>query len=351
LFSLIYINILVPIGVVYSTSVNCFSYTFTRIPQVSEAFESSYNQQNCGLLLGSDDLLHFECSFNLITFETTSKITPNWIYSYSCVSSLFITYIPALLSKYTISGVVMPLFQSFLLSFHRTSSVRNNFIVKKILPLTFNNMPEDTIFDKEERQHRTYQHLSILAVDILMLFTFGIASGFLTYLIIFSMITNELMRHLQFGSYLQDRYEAGYKDRGYLFFTIGRSLFIDEIRFKFIKLVWGILFWTILLFWSLFMFDVIADVYSDEGGFIGVFVFWVYMYVSFYSIDRMKKIATTGKEIVKSINESVHNISFIKSSKSFIMGSSTVLLSSTDLKESENSVNGVNIDVGVEREL
>ena len=97
------------------------------------------------------------------------------------------------------------------------------------------------------------------------------------------------------------------------------------------------------------MFDVIADVYSDEGGFIGVFVFWVYMYVSFYSIDRLKKVATTGKEIVKSINESVHNISFIKSSKSFIMG--TVSLSSADFKESENSVNGGNIGVGVEREL
>ena len=230
----------------------------------------------------------------------------------------------------------MPLLQTILLSFHRTSRVRNNFIAKKILPYTFNSLPEDTILDKDERQNRTYEYLSNLAVDILMLFTFGIASGFLTFLIIFSMIMTELMRHLQFGSYLQDRCEVGYKDKGYLFFTIGRSLFFDEVRFKFINLVWGILFWTILLFWSLFMFDVIADVdaYGNTGGFIGVLVFWVYMYIGFYSIDLMNKAATTGKDILKSINESVSNVSFMKSSKS-------VSLSSSDLKNSGNSVNGI----------
>ena len=175
-----------------------------------------------------------------------------------------------------------------------------------------------------------------MAVDILMLFTFGIASGFLTYLIIFSMLMTELMRQLQFGSYLQDRCELGYKDKGYLFFTIGRSLFIDEVRFKFINLVWGILFWTMLLFWSLYMFDVIADVdeYGNIGGFIGVLAFWFYMYICFYSIDRMKKAVITGNDIVKSINESVSNISFTKSSKSFS-------LSSSDYRDSGNSVNGV----------
>jgi len=144
----------------------------------------------------------------------------------------------------------------------------------------------------------------------------------------------ELMRQLQFGSYLQDRYEVGYKDKGYLFFTIGRSLFFDEVRFRFINLVWGILFWTILLFWSLFMFDVIADVYGNTGGLIGVLVFWVYMYIGFYSIDRMKKAATTGKDILRSINEAVSNVSFMKFSKS-------VSLSSSDLKNSGNSVSGV----------
>jgi hypothetical protein len=230
----------------------------------------------------------------------------------------------------------MPLLQTILLSFHRTSRVRNNFIVKKILPYTFNSLPEDTILDKEERENRTYEYLSKIAVDILMLFTFGITSGFLTYLIIFSTMMTELMRQLQFGSYLQDRYEVGYKDKGDLFFTIGRSLFVDEVRFKFINLVWGILFWTILLFWSLFMFDVIADVdvYGNTGGLIGVLAFWVYMYIGFYSIDRMKKAVTTGKDILKSINESVSNVFFMKSSKS-------VPLSSSDLKNSGNSVNGI----------
>ena len=288
LFSLIYINILVPIVVVYFTSVNCFYYTLADIPHVTEPYLNFYSQQNCGIVQmlfpGDAFIYQFECSFTVLSAETTSKIFPNWIYSYSCVSSLFITYIPALMSNYTVSGVIMPLLQTILLSFHRTSRVRNNFIVKKILPYTFNSLPEDTILDKDERQNRTYEYLSKMAVDILMLFTFGIASGFLTYLIIFSTMMTELMRQLQFGSYLQDRYEVGYKDKGYLFFTIGRSLFFDEVRFKFINLDWGILFWTILLFWSLFMFDVIADVdvYGNTGGLIGVLVFWVYMYIGFY---------------------------------------------------------------------
>jgi len=248
----------------------------------------------------------------------TSKITPNWIYSYNCVSSLFISYIPVLLSNYTISGVFRPLLQIVLLSFHRTSRVRNNWLVKLILPYTFNSLPEDTILEKVARQNRTYEYLSNMAVDILMLFTFGIAGGFLTYVIIFSMFMTELMRQLQFGSYLQDRYEAGYKDKGYLFFTIGRSLFIDEVRFKFIHLVWDILFWTILLFWSLFMFDVIADVYGDVGGIIGVSAFWTYMLIVFNSIDRMKKTFNTVTEqsikIVQTTVSSISNISIIKPS-------------------------------------
>ena len=84
------------------------------------------------------------------------------------------------------------------------------------------------------------------------------------------------------------------------------------------------------------MFDVIADVdaYCDKDGFIGVLVFWVYMYVVFYSIDRMKKAITTGKDILKSINELVYNVSFVKSSKN-------VSLSSSDLKDSGNTDNGV----------
>jgi len=84
------------------------------------------------------------------------------------------------------------------------------------------------------------------------------------------------------------------------------------------------------------MFDVIADVdvYGNTGGLIGVLVFWVYMYIGFYSIDRMKKAVTTGKDILKSINESVSNLSFSESSKSFS-------LSFSEFKDSRNSLNGV----------
>jgi hypothetical protein len=356
MFSLIFMNILVPIIIIYSTSVSCFYYySLSTIPHCEVSYNDFYSEPNCGLhlvpILDSITLYSYSCSFNVITIPVTSNITPNWVYSYSCVSSLFITYIPALISNYTVSGVIMPLLQAFLLSFHRTSWVRNNYFVKKLLPYTLNSIPDDEMESNHvKRQERTQDFLSNMAVDILNLFTFGIASGFLTYLIIFSMLMTELMRQLQFGSYLQDRYmvekekitkEEKSKEKktqeektqekdeetkneltpnsdansnandkqpqtqpslGKLFFIIGPCLFDDDVRFKFISLLWRILFLTIFLFWSLFMFDAIADDYDDISGFIGIFVFWLYMGIGFYSINRMKnrmkKAVAAGKGIV-----------------------------------------------------
>ncbi len=155
MFSLIYTFILVSIAVSYSTSVSCFYYYFSTIPPAEVSYYGFYSQQSCGLhivpLVDTIKLYSYSCSFNVITIPVKSSIIPNWVYSYICASNLFITYIPALMSNYTISGVIKPLLQTFLLSFHRTSWVKNHWIVKKILPYTLNSIPGDTMETDKRR--------------------------------------------------------------------------------------------------------------------------------------------------------------------------------------------------------
>ena len=93
-----------------------------------------------------------------------------------------------------------------LLSLPPSSWMRNVKLAKMLLPYTLNAMPGDDLLDNiDRRQFRTYRYLSNSMIDVLMLFTYGIFCPFLTFIIVASIVFNELVNHLQVGSYLFDR--------------------------------------------------------------------------------------------------------------------------------------------------
>jgi hypothetical protein len=92
-----------------------------------------------------------------------------------------------------------------LLSFPPSSTIRNTLFVKKfLLRFTMNAMSEEDIGRDEDRGFRTFRYLSNLVTDLLMLLTYGILCPFVTFLVLWSIVVNELIDHMQVGSYVYD---------------------------------------------------------------------------------------------------------------------------------------------------
>ncbi len=139
----------------------------------------------------------YDQSLKLIT-----SIVPSWIYSYKCGLRVFVSFVPAVLSMYTISGFVMPIVKLMLLRLPHASWIRNFHLTKLILPYTINALEADNV---EHREFRTLRYLDGMIIDLCMLFTYGTICPFLTILIVFSIVVNEAVIHIQNGSYVDDK--------------------------------------------------------------------------------------------------------------------------------------------------
>jgi hypothetical protein len=167
------------------------------IPTINESYDG---------LTASATCVNSFCKLSYVPFPISQSIKSSWIYSYQCGFSILTNYVPAVLAKYTIAGVLLPILKLILLSLPTSSWMRSVWLVKMLLPYTLNAMPEDDLLDNaNRRQFRTYRYLSNSMIDVLMLFTYGIFCHFLTFLIVASIVFNELVNHLQVGSYLFDR--------------------------------------------------------------------------------------------------------------------------------------------------
>jgi hypothetical protein len=129
---------------------------------------------------------------------------------------------------------------------------------------------------------------------------------------------------LQFGSYLQDRSKSEKEDLTYLFLILGQydTLYDEDFRKKFLSMVWKLLLFTVLLFWSPFMFDCIADVSSGLAGFIAVLCFWFFVLFLFSSKKRFKRAASRVTDRVDSIKDYISRSSLSGSFRSSSRSSS-----------------------------
>ncbi len=157
-------------------------------------------------------------------------------------------------------------------------------ILNKLLPFTLSALPGDTLLNPEERKLRTINYLVDWAVDIMMVFTFGLASGFLMILILFKVFFVELTYHLQFGSYLQDKSRAAkdHDEKTYIYFELSKCLFYNRLHCKFLNISWFSILIIILLFWTIIMFDMIANYYSSAAAIAAVCFFWAVSLLGFF---------------------------------------------------------------------
>lgn len=219
---------------------------------------------------------------------------------------------------------MLPVVKIFILAHPGSHWLRNRRLVNALLPFTLNALKaEDKLNDESDRAFRTYQYLGNISIDILMLFTFGICCPFLIFLIVFSIMANELVNHLQIGSYFHDAKllsesrrstskgngtkneksilensdELGEptldsEDPPEIIDEASKALFLES-RIYFgktralYKAKWKHLLLSTLIFMTLILFDMVSDVYSIVPGFIATVCFWLMMLLCFYSKERV----------------------------------------------------------------
>ena len=259
---------------VYFTDVSCFYYVVHEIPRLSEQYVAITPLTTCSQF--------GQCSTSYVSSAISTSITPSFIYSYQCGSQILINYVPTILAKYTISGILLPILKVIVLMLSPTSWIRNTWVVQKfLLPYTSSSMHKDKLLDDlMAREFRTYRLLGTTVIDVLMLLTYGILAPFTTFIIVTSIVVNEVINNLQLGSMLND---------DDLRATMLSSVYLSNAYYLFISLWKGMLI-TVLLFMTLFIFDMIADVYTNIPGTLGVLGFWVVMCICFYSRARFNRL-------------------------------------------------------------
>lgn len=371
IFALLYIYVLVPIVTVFFTDYNCLYYRLNPPTAIEENYDGIIPYTYC---------LGFNCNNVYDPIRISQFVSPPWVYSYQCGFSILTNYVPVMLSKYTITGIFLPILQLIILYFPPSSWIRNLRFSKAILPYTSNAVSGDVTLDQNDRRHLlTYRFLSKTLIDVVMLFTFGIFCPFLTFIIVTSMIVNEAVNIVQIGSHIQDILQssinasppyvgssnntssgnsnnnntcssnsssnqvqmevfsaahsqhkdfemnpeqkevkdsslARYSSRdstlqsSSLFFSasgdvkqnnvkvslekIASSIYLDSAHTLFFTM-WTPMLLTTLLFFTLVMFDIIADVYMNLAGLTVTVIFWIVIIVCFYSRERFDKIASS----------------------------------------------------------
>ncbi len=67
------------------------------------------------------------------------------------------------------------------------------------------------------------------------------------------------------------------------------SIYLSNLHSLFFSM-WKLVVFTILMFSTMILFDMIADVYSNVLGVISVSIFWFVMILAFYSRERLEKL-------------------------------------------------------------
>jgi hypothetical protein len=331
-FSLVYMYVLVPIVAVYFTDHDCFFYPagLGRINPITESYPSIIPSFLCVCEnnSGSGECVTIRCDISFLLSpnnDNNQDITPSWTYGYQCGVRILTNYVPAVMSSYTIKGVILPVLKLFLLSFPPDSRIRNHYLVKTVLlPMTVNSMNEVDLSKDKDRDIRTFDYLSNLVTDLLMMFTYGVLCPFLTFLIVWSILVNEFVDHIQLGSYIYDmagiidkeedktsQVSKGDKVRHQLHqFDLISRIYLDNSR-ELVMSVWSPMVLVILFFMTLILFDMIADVYDNVAGLVSVLVFWIFISLSFGSgkagldkiISFLKKMRTLCDNLVIKIKE------------------------------------------------
>jgi Leucine-rich repeat (LRR) protein len=253
----------------FLSSSNCFRNVFTgETPVQSSSSVSKFTCETvCSMVCTSDDCYEL-CPLDCGPFGSQPVdviMTPPWMYSYQCSSSLTVNYVPVLVLSFAFSSLAGPVIWIIRSRLSRQHN-KYKFINHLSKRLTFSIQDDD---DESESFARDRKGTPLVdgadvrmkfMLNISVLLTFGIASPLLAIIIVGETAVYCVFLHFSVGKYAEvarSRSEDCY------------ALFLCRLELSKLPTLSNeflIIFSFVGVFWCLFVFDMIGDVY---GNFVG----------------------------------------------------------------------------------
>jgi hypothetical protein len=282
------------------TSSNCFYHAIKGQDSISVSY--SISRYNCFIKSSVIVPSGYFCSDKLSgaqEYIVTSSVTPPWLYSYKCSSSLLCTYVPVLLIAYAISGILQPIYYISVMFMDASflerilpRAIYRKFFLYSILahPLLAHPLNMKSRYSTKSKKYRSLfsgpGQLSRLLLDLAVLATFGLASPLVAVAVSVQEIGSWIMWRLSMGRYLYllDEIHQNEQQRGVeeaerssealreiteerLEYVISRACSIHAI-----KLCLPLMVGMLMVFWGLQIFDMVGDIYGSTVGWWGVLI-------------------------------------------------------------------------------
>jgi hypothetical protein len=201
-------------------------------------------------------------------------MTPPWIYSYQCSSSLVVDYVPVIIVTYAISGAVVPLVKLALFMFpSRYLSKLRALFPAKVATLLFNTMhvwdrddvlrlADNNIHNDEDALIKVNNIRVKYLLNVAVLLTFGIASPLLAVVVGLETVVWGVMHYLAIGRLLDTVGDDEYCSHVWSVFDR------EAVTIRSGEMLIVLLFTSV--FWCLFVFDMVGDVYGALAGGLSV---------------------------------------------------------------------------------
>jgi Leucine-rich repeat (LRR) protein len=297
-FMMLFTFLVSPLVATFFSDTTCFRYILTGQPSVSSSFYTGVFvcEAACATTGSSNAVCHNFCDYSQqVTEEVFTSVTPSWLYSFQCSSSVITNYIPVLVLAYGISGLVMPiLFLAYLRLPHsliesyvpkplRRSLIDNTIYSNGVAEMISDDKAATSRYDgnaqlPEKPIFNAVNILSKLSLNIAVMLTFGLATPLLTVEVaidtLFLLIRFRVLLQRYLAAYLPSSVSASVDklviarsgefagSEQSLRYGIQRVEDATKDSLKGLPPVVLLIMLTCGCFWGFFVFDMLGDVHG-----------------------------------------------------------------------------------------
>ena len=292
-----------PVVATFFSDPTCFLYVTQREPAVVSSFYT--DSFSCGTDCAELNC-HSVCGMTSLTDnQINTSVSPGWLYSYQCSSALLVNYIPVLVFAFTISGLIEPAVRCLYLqlSVAQVERLVPSVIREKLAhSINLHQLPAQVSSPTAAGSaivvkpvFSSAQVISQLFVSVAVLMTFGLACPLLAVIITVDVVNVlfswRMLIHRFVSMHQPHQYQHQDNDTDR---SSRSSLSVDRVNEACVRLeqategagAWvnsGVLqvLVVVCLFWSIFLLDMVGDVYGELKGGLSVLVLLVAMASSF----------------------------------------------------------------------
>jgi Leucine-rich repeat (LRR) protein len=304
-FMMLFTFLVSPLVATFFSDTTCFRYIVTSQPSVSSSFFTSEFACSpaCATTANNNVECHTFCRYTeRAEEEVFTSVTPSWLYSFQCASSVITNYVPVLVMAYGISGLLVPLL--YMAQFRIPREIMDKYTPKRLhdrwIRNTIYSHCEDTLHCSPEVRGNEeaivcgtasksadlciLQHpptplfnavsiLSKLSLDVAVTLTFGLASPLLTIVVATDSIFVLVRFRLLLQRYMSLNFPVAESSSGQnLPNNVSDDFGVQRLEQATAGVLNGLPSVVLLIaltagcFWGFFVFDMIGDVYGADLG-------------------------------------------------------------------------------------